>query len=102
MLADAGAPAVLAPAPDTVMLADAGAPAVLALVPLAVMLALPAPPLRSALPLPLPPPFPPASRVPLLHRIVGLLPRRVAVSQLLAALSALSPLLPACARPLQL
>ena len=30
MLADAGAPAVLAPAPAAIMLADAGAPAVLA------------------------------------------------------------------------
>jgi hypothetical protein len=39
MLADAGAPAVLAPAPLAVMLADAGAPAVLAGVPLVVMLA---------------------------------------------------------------
>jgi len=29
LLADAGAPAVLAPAPDAAMLADAGAPAVL-------------------------------------------------------------------------
>ena len=36
--ADAGAPAVLAPAPLAVMLADAGASAVLALAPLAVML----------------------------------------------------------------
>jgi hypothetical protein len=39
MLANAGAPAVLAGAPDAVMLADAGAPAVLAGAPLAVMLA---------------------------------------------------------------
>jgi len=39
VLADAGAPAVLALAPDAVMLADAGAPAVLALAPLAVVLA---------------------------------------------------------------
>ena len=38
------------------MLADAGALAVLAFVPLAFMLALPAPPLRCALPLPLPSP----------------------------------------------
>jgi len=38
MLADAGAPAVLAGAPLAVMLADAGAPAVLAPAPLAVML----------------------------------------------------------------
>ena len=46
VLADAGAPAVVAPAPDAVMLADAGAPAVLALVPLAVVLAFLAPPPR--------------------------------------------------------
>jgi len=50
MLADAGAPAVLAPTPDAVMLADAvadaGAPAVLALAPLAVILVRLAPPLR--------------------------------------------------------
>jgi hypothetical protein len=39
MLADAGAPAVLAGVPHAVMLADAGAPAVLASAPLAVMLA---------------------------------------------------------------
>jgi len=39
MLADAGAPAVLAFAPFAVMLADAGTPAVLATVPVAVMLA---------------------------------------------------------------
>jgi hypothetical protein len=39
MLADAGAPAVLAPAPGAVMLADAGTPAVLAGAPDAVMLA---------------------------------------------------------------
>jgi hypothetical protein len=39
MLADAGAPAVLVPAPDAVMLADGGAPAVLALALEAVMLA---------------------------------------------------------------
>ena len=39
MLADAGAPAVLAGAPPAVMLADAGAPAVLALAPAAFMLA---------------------------------------------------------------
>jgi len=39
MLADAGAPAVLAFAPATVMLADARATAVLAVAPLAVMLA---------------------------------------------------------------
>ena len=39
MLADARAPAVLAPAPLAVMLADARAPAVLAPAPLAVMLA---------------------------------------------------------------
>jgi hypothetical protein len=38
-LAGAGAPAVLAPAPASVMLTDAGAPAVLALAPDAVMLA---------------------------------------------------------------
>ena len=93
MLADAGAPAVLALAPDTVMLADA-ALAVLAPAPLEAMLALLAPPLRCALPLPLPPPFPPAPRLPLLRRILGLLPRRVAVSPLLAALAALAPLLP--------
>ena len=57
MLADAGAPAVLALAPAAVMLADAGAPAVLGLAPLPVVLALPAPPLRCAHPLRLPPPF---------------------------------------------
>jgi len=39
MLADGGAPAVLAFAPAAVMLADAGAPAVLSVAPLAVMLA---------------------------------------------------------------
>ena len=39
MLADAGAPAVLAFAPASVMLADARATAVLAVAPLAVMLA---------------------------------------------------------------
>ena len=82
MLADAGAPAVLAPAPDVVMLADAGAPAVVALAPLAGVLALLAPPLRCAL-LPLPPPFPPDSRLRLIHHIDGLLPRRAAVSPLL-------------------
>jgi hypothetical protein len=37
LLADAGPPAVLAPAPDAAMLADAGAPAVLAPAPLAVI-----------------------------------------------------------------
>jgi hypothetical protein len=46
VLADAGAPEVVAPAPDAVMLADAGAPAVLALAPLAVVLAFLAPPPR--------------------------------------------------------
>ena len=46
VLADAGAPEVVAPAPDAVMLADAGAPAVLALAPLAVVLAFIAPPPR--------------------------------------------------------
>ena len=57
MLADARAPAVLAPAPDAVMLADARAPAVLAPAPLAVMLALPPDPrlcYRHPRPLPLP------------------------------------------------
>ena len=98
MLADAGAPAVLAPVPAAVMLADAGALAVLALSPLAVMLALVAPPLRCAHPLPLPF-FSPRHPHPLLHRMVGLLPRRVAVSPLLAALAALSPLLPVPAPP---
>ena len=98
MLADAGAPAVLAPVPAAVMLADAGALAVLALSPLAVMLALVAPPLRCAHPLPLPF-LSPRHPHPLLHRMVGLLPRRVAVSPLLAALAALSPLLPVPAPP---
>jgi hypothetical protein len=48
-------PAVLELAPEAAMLADAGAPAVLAPALAAVVLALPAPPLRYALPLPLPP-----------------------------------------------
>ena len=42
MLADAGAPAVLAGAPAAVMLADAGAPAVLAIAPAAVVILVPA------------------------------------------------------------
>jgi hypothetical protein len=67
MLADAGAPAVLAPVPAAVMLADPGTLAALALSPLAVMLALVAPPLRCAHPLPLPPPFLPATRPPCSH-----------------------------------
>ena len=56
MLADAGAPTVLAGTPDAVMLADAGTPAVLADAPLAVMLL--APPLKCTHPLPSP--FPPS------------------------------------------
>jgi hypothetical protein len=95
-LADAGAPTVLAPAPDAVILADAGIPAVLALAPLAGVLALLAPPLRCALLLPLHPPFPP--RLPPLldppHRRDGLLPRRAAVSPLLAALGHLPAFAP--------
>ncbi len=97
----AGASAVLARAPATVMLADAGASAVLADAPAAVMLAdtgdpavFAGAPLRCAHPLPVPPPFPPASSLSLPHRIVGLLPRRVVVSPFLAALAALALLLP--------
>ena len=70
------APAVLAFTPAAVMLADSGAPAVLAGAPLAVVLALLAPPLLSALPLPLSYPCPPP-RSPPDPSIVGLL--RVAV-----------------------
>ena len=70
-------------------------PHLLAPLPLAVMLALLAPPLRCALPLPLPPPFPSATRrPPPLLRIVSLLPRHITVSPLLSALAALAPLLP--------
>jgi hypothetical protein len=93
MLADAGAPTALAPSPAAVMLADAGAPAVLAPAPLAVVLALLARPcgaLSRCLCLPLPPPTPTSLR----HRLVGRLPRRVAISPLLAALVALAPPLP--------
>ena len=46
VLADAGAPAVDAPAPDAVMLEDAGAPAEPSLVPLEVVLDFLAPPPR--------------------------------------------------------
>jgi hypothetical protein len=80
------------------MLAEAGAPAVLALASLMVVLKNPViithhcartscAPLRCALLLPPPLPFPPASRLPLVLRIVGLLPCCVAVSPLLAALA---------------
>ena len=58
-------------------------------------LALHAPPSAVRSPLPSsPPPFPTPACLPLLHRIVRLLPRRVAVSPLLAALAALALLLP--------
>ena len=73
------------------MLADAGAPAVLADVLAVVMLALPAPRLRCARSLPLPLPLSPARL--LLHRIVVLLLlRRAAVSDRIATLAALAPL----------
>jgi hypothetical protein len=82
---------------SSVMLADAGAPAVLAPAPLAVISHFMRPPLRCARPCPPTPPpspFPTPACLPLLHRIVRLLPRRVAVSPLLAALAALALLLP--------
>jgi len=50
-------------------------------------------PFPCAASLSLPPPFPPASRLPLYDRIVGLLPRHDAVNSLLPALGIL-PLLP--------
>jgi hypothetical protein len=100
MIADAGAPVVLAPVPLAVILADARAPTVLASALDADMLQMLTPTqllffqkrwvmlaLRGPLCLPLSTP-PPAS---LLRRIVGLLPCQVAVSPLLAALAAHLP-----------
>jgi hypothetical protein len=99
MVADAGAPAVLAFAPAAVMLADVGAsrsPCIGSCGGCARTSGAPSA-VRSpaaSLSLSLSPPCPTAFRFPLLHRIVGLLPRRVAVSPLLVALTALAPMLP--------